>query len=362
MVELQESLFRYSPDLDTSNSPKELGVQQLSQGAKKCYRSKFYCSYCEQLINKFRHIEYNLHFCNRDCKAEWQKIHIRGRNHPMYGRKNPSGRINILNYLQKKREYYQIKNIFESWTPESLWVLGMLVSDGWLQSNRGYKIGFCGDFSDMQKIKKLFDAKYKIQNTPSRCYKITICNKQIYDFMVSLGITENKSLTIQYPNIPKDYESTRHFIRGEFDGDGTIALNRAFDKRRNHYREKLVSGFCSGSFNFMKSIKYLLRQYGINTSSVMNGTRCFYIHIHHYNSLKLFDFMYKNVPSSIYNERKHNKFLEVIEKTKYVKCLNCNNKIIRNLDDRLCGVCQKTSIHYLYNRKYITRGMMKRKK
>ncbi len=35
MVESQELLFRYSPDLDTSNSRKELVVQPLNRGAKK---------------------------------------------------------------------------------------------------------------------------------------------------------------------------------------------------------------------------------------------------------------------------------------------------------------------------------------
>lgn len=217
----------------------------------------------------------------------------------------------------------------------------------------------------IKKFRLLLDSERKITkiNFSNRynyaTYKIEIGSKKICNTLLNLGVHPNKSKTIRYPPLEQKYDIDRHFIRGEFDGDGTVCLHKMFDKRRNYYREQIYSGFASGSYEFLKELRERLISYNITKAPIVNGTRCFCIQIHHYDSLKLFDFMYKDIPSSIYNERKHNKFLEIIEKTKYVKCLDCNNKIIRNLDNRLCKVCQKTSIHYLRNRKYIARGTMK---
>ncbi len=63
MVELQETLFRHSPDLDTSNS-KELVVQPLSQGAKKYFR----CLNCNKGVMDYKHNR--IKYCSKKCYLE----------------------------------------------------------------------------------------------------------------------------------------------------------------------------------------------------------------------------------------------------------------------------------------------------
>jgi hypothetical protein len=62
----------------------------------------------------------------------------------------------------------------------------------------------------------------------------------IYNDIIALGGQENKSLTIKFPEIPKEY--LPDFIRGYFDGDGCIM--RLKNNRVN-------SAFTCGSKDFL---------------------------------------------------------------------------------------------------------------
>ena len=55
-------------------------------------------------------------------------------------------------------------------------------------------------------------------------YQFNISNEKIYDDVVSLGLTPNKSLTMQFPNMPNEF--IRHFIRGCWDGDGSVFVDK----------------------------------------------------------------------------------------------------------------------------------------
>lgn len=50
--------------------------------------------------------------------------------------------------------------------------------------------------------------------------ELSISNKYLVNRLYELGVVPNKTLVIQYPTIPNHLH--RHFIRGFFDGDGSI--------------------------------------------------------------------------------------------------------------------------------------------
>ncbi|WP_413380850.1 LAGLIDADG family homing endonuclease [Alkalihalobacillus sp. 1P02AB] len=68
------------------------------------------------------------------------------------------------------------------------------------------------------------------------------------DLMYIHGILPNKSRTIEFPKVPKEYLS--HFIRGYFDGDGHIYPSR-------HYL-----CFVGGSKSFMNSLVNIFKEKG----------------------------------------------------------------------------------------------------
>lgn len=56
--------------------------------------------------------------------------------------------------------------------------------------------------------------------TSKPAHKITINSKQLSDDLAKHGCTQGKTFTITFPNIDDQFKS--HFIRGYFDGDGSV--------------------------------------------------------------------------------------------------------------------------------------------
>jgi hypothetical protein len=51
-----------------------------------------------------------------------------------------------------------------------------------------------------------------------------IYNKRIAHRLIELGCIPRKSLVLRFPKLPKKY--LKHFVRGYFDGDGSIHFNK----------------------------------------------------------------------------------------------------------------------------------------
>src|SRR3989338_6289992 len=142
----------------------------------------------------------------------------------------------VMNYMRKYgirsrssgyRKYQKPINIFEKLTQESLWALGWMASDGNISKKR-YIIKFSGQLEAMEKIRTILKSEHPFQ--PSKSIgspNLVFPHKELWNSLMALGITPNKSLTLEYLNIPKDYDSTRHFLRGEFEGDGSVVLTKS---------------------------------------------------------------------------------------------------------------------------------------
>lgn len=69
--------------------------------------------------------------------------------------------------------------------------------------------------------------QYKGNNVKTDSYRCRWCigNKHLWETLNSYGCTPKKSLTLKFPNVNifSDVSLIRHFIRGYFDGDGSIS-------------------------------------------------------------------------------------------------------------------------------------------
>jgi hypothetical protein len=187
--------------------------------------------------------------------------------------------VTIHNYLkryniprrsvsQAKQKYFANELFFKNPSPAREWVLGFIFSDGCLWRNGKT---FClsqKEFEILYKIRMLLECEYKIAKTNTKrcekvfpCYRLTIISKEIYKDLLSFGLTPNKSKTIQYP---KNIIYHSHFIRGYFDGDGSVGI---YTHRNSYglYSYKKVQ-FCSGSKVFLEDLcghlPSKIRQYG----------------------------------------------------------------------------------------------------
>ena len=119
------------------------------------------------------------------------------------------------------------KNYFKNIdTEEKAYWLGFIAADGcvYKMSKNAYRLQInlsAVDIGHLELFNDCIESDYiitqkKVNNSDTCILKIS--SKEFTDNLINLGITPNKSLIVQMPNISQDL--IRHFIRGYFDGDG----------------------------------------------------------------------------------------------------------------------------------------------
>lgn len=114
--------------------------------------------------------------------------------------------------------------------------LGFIMADGNVRIENGKKyvleIGLKSD-DDTHLNKFLNDigstdkVTYKMNGIYKSC-RVMIRSKKLINDLIELGCVERKSLILKFPNIQEPLK--RHFIRGYFDGDGSVYLNKSCNK------------------------------------------------------------------------------------------------------------------------------------
>jgi hypothetical protein len=174
----------------------------------------------------------------------------------------------------KKRGRKPAGRVDCTWSSELAYAVGLITADGSL-SNNGRHINFTSKDIDLiknyQSCLGLDDItvgkKARARESVKNYYQIQFGDVIFYRWLESIGLHANKSKTISKVQVPDEYFFD--FLRGEWDGDGTIY--RSQDKRwRNSY---IVSiGFASGSVEFLfwlqKEINYRLGTTGHISNSV----------------------------------------------------------------------------------------------
>lgn len=222
----------------------------------------------------------------------------------------------------KKYPYSCNYNFFEVIdTEEKAYWLGFLTADGWINQNQktgsgttGVELQY-GDIEHLRKFNKSLNGNYKITDRWRSCpisssnpYKknhscvLRIFSRIMYQSLVKLGFTNNKSFDGYIPDIPINLQ--HHYIRGYFDGNGTICVsNNRLDVRFCTASMKLKDGLIKVCLN--NNIK--LEDY---QSVNENGIIVYYPEaISVNNKIALLDYMYKD--ATIYLDRKYKKYLKV---------------------------------------------------
>lgn len=221
--------------------------------------------------------------------------------------------INIRLNGQKLVDSHIFDNID---TEEKAYWLGFLYADGYISD--GYinnRVELCiqeDDLPHLENYKKFLKSNHKITikvipdglgGDAFRAVRLTIDNKDLRAGLVKHGCFNNKSLTIEMPTLNDDL--MRHFIRGFFDGDGTIYWH----SHRKSYR----AGFCSGSSKFLEQLKEYLKTKDIELCSIIRDTRSINTHNVSVSQTSLEKFLkYLYEDSTIYLQRKYDKSLAAL--------------------------------------------------
>ena len=213
------------------------------------------------------------------------------------------------------RYFYHDFDFFEKIdTEEKAYWLGFMYADGYIVNykSKGYGERSCGitlsikDENHLKKFKTSIKATnplnyYKKKNTNSELVRLLLKSEKTVLDLINKGCVPQKTKILKFPSnetIPKNL--LRHFIRGYFDGDGSIALTK--DNRNDNlmYRINIV-----GTKNFVEN---LLKEIGFGY--ITKEKRC--KEIYYYNCgakrdfEKLYNFLYKD--ATLYMKRQKEKF------------------------------------------------------
>jgi len=142
-----------------------------------------------------------------------------------------------------------------------------------------------------------------------RYVKLSISSKEICTDLINLGCFPNKTLKVRFPKIRKNLY--RHFIRGYFDGDGTITF------ARNRPFVNII-----GNIEFLKPIQNILKQeIAIKKKKIFRSSKKNKLCVLALSSVndvyKMYNYMYEN--ANFFLKRKYERFLsgiEIIKKSK----------------------------------------------
>lgn len=216
-------------------------------------------------------------------------------------------RDNDIEVKKKYRKYLINEDYFESInTEEKAYWIGFLMADGY---NSGIYIRI--DIQDEGHLEKLRDEIYVNNDMPVRNKKNKINNKNIYYLTIQnskilkdvekMGIVNKKSMITEYPNIEEKYD--KYFIRGLFDGDGSLSYSLDGNYRR--YTYAIV-----GSKRLLESVKNRLSKIEINIK--IRKTKSIYeLYIRgNRQILKALNWMYDG--SNIKLDRKFEKYQDML--------------------------------------------------
>lgn len=207
------------------------------------------------------------------------------------------------------------EDFFKKWTPEMAYVLGFFTADGNMLKNKRGAHFVTIEITDrdiLEKIRNAIGSNHKIGirkgNFPEKdAYRLQIGSKEIFNDLLKLGITPNKSKTIDLPLVPNKYFSD--FVRGYFDGDGCVSCGIYNRKDRKSKNYLLGSRFSTGSKIFAENLLKRIREVmNITGGFVYKKKGGFDLVLSTHDTKKLFEFMYKNSKNNLFLERKYNKF------------------------------------------------------
>lgn len=158
-------------------------------------------------------------------------------------RKNSSIRT-IMSKLKikckkRKRKYYVEENYFNNQSDNVFYIIGFTMADGNIEISSEIKqrIRYCIAEKDKEVLE--FIAKEISPQSPIRIYNrknnrieanLSLFSNKLCNDIKNFGIIPNKTRKEELINIPEKYKYS--YLRGLFDGDGTIGLYNYSNNRR----------------------------------------------------------------------------------------------------------------------------------
>lgn len=169
-----------------------------------------------------------------------------------------------INYNMGRRPTYSCDhNFFKNDSQESFYWAGFMAADGSLQKRKNTKIIkltlSSKDLLHLEKFKLALNSNNPIKQylvKPSKivknscyCCEMQIISKTIFDDLNRFNIVPNKTKIYDMPDWLTNHPMANHFMRGYFDGDGTITTCGLAKNRK----------ILQGSFSILGNQEFIIK-------------------------------------------------------------------------------------------------------
>ncbi len=241
---------------------------------------------------------------SKECGVNYRTLY--------YGLKREGYPVTIN--LDDKRQTIPTEDYFENiQTEQQAYILGLLMADGCIikrdKVNRVQLKLMKSDASLVEDVRdilmpgrKLYECKSFITGAVRTSSALVIPSNKMVDDLQKLGLRYNKTLAGK--TFVELGENTRHFIRGFFDGDGSVSLSG---------RNKVQVYICAVDKSFIDNLNTWLNGQGIATSVYEEkrpGQDMYKVAINHTSRPAFFDMLYQD--ATIKLERKYNKYANIV--------------------------------------------------
>ncbi|WP_336865272.1 LAGLIDADG family homing endonuclease [Peribacillus frigoritolerans] len=229
--------------------------------------------------------------------------------------------INRRGYSETRVLHYSVKkvneNCFSNWSREVAYVLGVIITDGSIDSASGNLRISMTDKDVVEKIALAMELEdgvsiVKARNGGKQQYKLAICRQKITEDLRHLGVEIDGSKTFDQKaiKVPKEFRS--HFIRGVFDGDGSLVIRNRISPAGTPYKSSDVT-IVSASKPFLDSVLNMLNEdldLGLHINGYMGNKSTKILYRINFSCRKkigkFLRYIYKD-KGNVFMERKYNK-------------------------------------------------------
>jgi len=159
------------------------------------------------------------------------------------------------------RKYRLNESFFEQWSPVMAYVLGFWFADGYMRKEKSYRmVVVSNDVQILEAIRDAMGSNHPIvsRRISDRSSSIVFHSKRLYDGLLMRGGMRRKSHFIRFPAVPQEY--IRDFIRGYFDGDGSVFFVEYIRTKDRRLTREMRTNFTSGSRKFLEDLMAVLNQ------------------------------------------------------------------------------------------------------
>lgn len=195
-------------------------------------------------------------------------------------------------------------DFFKTWTRESAWIYGWLLTDGSIQE-KTWQIALNLKKTDQDVLHKIKNAmafsgniSYGERTDGRTSAHLRICRKEICEDIFALGMArKDKTFNTVMPDMPDIY--FWDFIRGVFEGDGGI-------RHRTGNTDALDITICGATEKFIIDIQTALEKRGIFMRKSKNNSGVHTLNTKsNADALRLCYFMYARTDESLRLNRKY---------------------------------------------------------